>query len=84
MPPYRRALMAILAYLEKEDVPFVFDPDTWTLYRMHSSDPETWTEIEDPDRAFHIRQNSCVISKDHAGVLADGLVQYAKKIGIIP
>lgn len=61
----------------------MFERETWTLYRMHTSDPETWTEIEDADRAFHIRFNSSVISKDYAGVLADGLVQYAKKIDIL-
>jgi len=75
--------MPKLEYLEKEDVPYVFDRETWKLYRMHTSDPETWTEIEDSDRAFHIRYNSSVISRDHAGVLADGLVQYAKKSGIL-
>jgi hypothetical protein len=62
---------------------YVFDREAWKLYRMHTSDPEIWTEIEDADRAFHIRYNASVISKDHAGVLADGLVQYAKKIGIL-
>jgi hypothetical protein len=46
-----------LEYLEKEDVPYVFDRETWKLYRMHTSDPETWTEIEDGDRASHIRYN---------------------------
>jgi len=75
--------MARLEYLEKEDVPSMFDRDTWKLYRIHTSDPETWAEIEDADRAFHIRYNSSVISKDHVGVLADGLVQYAKKIDML-
>jgi hypothetical protein len=30
--------MARLGCLEKEDVPYLFDRDAWTLYRMHTSD----------------------------------------------
>ena len=65
-------------YFDSEDVPFVYDTDSFRLWRMEG---DRLIEIEDAGMAFDIRMNSMEISYGRAMVLAAGLaVQLQRKI----
>ncbi|MCF8081798.1 MAG: hypothetical protein K9M96_01780 [Deltaproteobacteria bacterium] len=67
--------MARFEFLEKEDVPFAKDLDSWSLFRMKGSDPSKWVEIEDSDSCVRIESQASVISEAEAKSLADALAR---------
>ena len=54
-------------YYDSEDVPFVYDTDSYRLWRMEG---DRLIEIEDAGIAFDIRMNSMAISYNRAMELA--------------
>lgn len=62
-------------FMEKEDVPFVKDLDSWSLFRMKGSGRSKWVEIEDSDSCVRIESQASVISEAEAKSLADALAR---------
>ncbi len=69
----------ILEYLEKEDVPFVFDRDTWALYRMDGAARSKWFEIKNSDSCVRIQSQASAISEFEAKALAEALARELKE-----
>ncbi len=69
----------ILEYLEKEDVPFVFDRETWKLYRMDGAHRSKWYEIENSDSCVRIQSQASTISEFEAKALAEVLARELKE-----
>lgn len=64
-----------LKFLEKEDVPFVKDLNSWKLFRMDGSDSSKWVEIENSDSCVRIESQASVISEFEAKSLAEALAR---------
>ena len=60
-----------LEYMEKEDVPFVFDRDTWALYRMDGAARSKWFEIKNSDSCVRIKFQASTISEFEVKALAE-------------
>lgn len=64
-----------LEYMEKEDVPFAFDRDSWELYRMDGAHRSKWFKIENSDSCVRIQFQACEISELEAKALAEALAR---------
>ena len=64
-----------LEYMEKEDVPFVFDRKTWELYRMDGAHRSKWFKIENSDSCVRIQFQASEISEFEAKALAEALAR---------
>lgn len=71
MPPFE--------FMEKEDVPFVKDLDSWSLFRMDGSDPSKWVKIEDSDSCVRIESQASIISESAAKSLADARARFFRE-----
>jgi hypothetical protein len=66
-------------FMEKEDVPFIKDLDSWSLFRMDGSDPSNWVEIKDSDSCVRIESQSAIISESAAKSLADARARFFRE-----
>ena len=60
-----------LEFMEKQDVPFVFDRDSWALYRMDGAHKSKWFKIENSDSRVRIQFQASTISEIEAKSLAN-------------
>jgi hypothetical protein len=66
-------------FMEKEDVPFVKDLESWTLYRMDGSDRSKWFEIQNSDSCVRIESQASIISESEAKSLADARAEFFRR-----
>lgn len=64
-----------IEYMEKEDVPFAFDRETWSLYRMDGAHGSKWFKIENSDSCVRIQFQASEISEFEAKSLAEAIAR---------
>ncbi len=73
----------VLEFLEKEYRPFVFDTESWELFRMDGSNRSQWVKIDDPDRRCKIKFYGSIISESEAKALAEAIRKELEEEGLI-